>query len=97
MSVDTIDDFAFLSFGVGGNGEAWALGGVGDLGGWCVRRSDDGLGMGRIGKGGGWIHERNGGVAELRLSGDDFDGVAEDVDGSRGRGHVVVVWRCCRR
>jgi hypothetical protein len=31
------------------------------------------------------------------LGGDDFEGVAEDVDGRRGGGHAAVVWRCCRR
>ena len=95
MPVDTVDDLAFLGFGVGGDGETWALGGVGDFGGWRVRRGDDRFRMGRIGKSGGWIHERDGGGAELCLGRDDFDGAAEDVDGCRGRGHVVVVWRCC--
>ena len=97
MSVDTVDDLALLGFGVRGDGETWAFGDVSDLRGWRVRRSDDGLGMGRIGKGGGWIHERDGGGAELCSSRDDFDGVVEDVDGCRRRGHVVMVCRCCRR
>ena len=51
------------------------------------------FGMGRIG--GGWIHECKGGGPELCLGGDDFDGAAEDVDGSGRGGHVVVVWKCC--
>ena len=97
MSVDTVDDFALLGFGVGGDGETWALGGVSDFGGWRVRRSVDRLGLGRIGKGGGWIHKRDGGGPKLCLGGDDLDGAAEDVDGGRGERHVVVVGRCCRR
>ena len=97
MSMDTIDDFALLGFGVGGDGKTWALGGISDFGSWRVGRSDGGFGMGRIGEGGGWVHERDGRGTELCLSRDDFDGVAEDVDGHRGRGHIVVAWRCCRR
>ena len=98
MSVDTIDDLAFFGLGVWGDGETWARGGVGDFGSWCTRRSgNDGFGMGRIGKGGGWIHECDGRGTELRLGRDDLDGVVEDVDGCGGRGHVVVVWRCCRK
>ena len=98
MSVDTIDDFAFLGLGVWGDGETWARGGISGFGGWCARRGgDDRFGMGRIGESGGWIHERNGGSTELCLSRDDFDGIAEDVDGRRGGGHVTVVWRCCCR
>ena len=95
MSMDTIDDFTLLGFGVRGDGETWALGGTSDFGSWCVRRSADGFRMGRIGEGGGWFHERDGRGTELCLSRDDFDGAAEDVDGCRGRGHVA--WRCCRR
>ena len=92
MSVDTIDDFAFLGLGVWGDGETWARGGISGFRGWCARRSsDDRFGMGRIGKSGGWIHERNGGSTELCLGRDDFDGVAEDIDGRRGGGHVAVV------
>ena len=97
MSVDAVDDFALFGFGVGGDSETWALGGVSDFGGRCVRRSDGGFGMGRIGDGGGWIHECNGGGTKLCLGRDDFDGIAKDVDGCRGRGHVVVVWKCWRR
>ena len=89
--MDTVDDFPLFGFGVGGDGETWALGDVSDFGGWRVRRGDNGFGMGRMGKGGGWIHERDGRGTELRLSRDDFNGAAEDVDGCRGRGHVVVV------
>ena len=92
MSVDTIDDFAFLGLGVWGDGETWARGDVSDFRVWRARGSgDDRFGMGRIGKSGGWIHERNGGSTELCLGRDDFDGVAEDVDGRGGGGHVVVV------
>ena len=97
MPVDTIDDFALFGFGVRGDGETRALGGVSDFGGRRVRRSDGRFGMGRIGKGGGWIHERDSRGSELCLNRDDFDGVAEDVDGCRRGGHVAVVWRCCRR
>ena len=39
---------------------------------------------------GSGIHERDGGGTELCLGRDDFDGVAEDVDGLGGGGHVVV-------
>ena len=97
MPMDTVDDFALFGFGVRGDGETWALGGASDFGGWRARRSDGGLGMGRVGKGRGWIHECDGGGTELCLSRDDFDGAAEDVDGCRGGGHAAVVWRCCRR
>ena len=98
MPMDTIDDFAFLGLGVWGDSETWARGRVSDFGGWRARgSSDDGFGMGRIGEGGGWIHERDGGGTKLCLGGDDLDGVAEDVDGRGGRGHVAVVWRCCRK
>ena len=90
--MDTVNDLAFFGLGVWGDGEAWACGSVGDFGSWRARRSgDDGFGMGRVGKGGGWIHECDGGGTELCLDRDDFDGVAEDVDGRGGRGHVVVV------
>ena len=92
MSADTIDDFPFFCLGVGGDGELWARGGMSGLGSWCARGSGvDRLGIGRIGEGRGWIDECDGGGTELRLSGDDFDAAAEDVD---GRGHVVVVWKC---
>ena len=57
------------------------------FGGRCTGGGDDGFGLGRIGGNGGWVHERDGGVAKLHLSGDDFDGAAEDVDGG---GHVAV-------
>ena len=96
--MDTIDDLAFFGFGVWGDGEAWALRGASDLGGWCARRGGaDRFGMGRIGEGGGWIHECDGGGTKLCLGRDDLDGVAEDVDRRGGRGHVVMVWRCCRK
>ena len=92
MSVDTVNDLAFLGLGVWGDGETWARGSVGGFGSWCARGSgDDGLGMVRIGEDGGWIHERDGGGTELCLGRDDFNGVAEDVDGCGSRGHVAVV------
>ena len=92
MSVDTVDDFALLRLGVWGNGEAWACGGVSVFGGWCMRgRGVSGLGVGRIGRGRGWIHERDGGDTELCSGRDDFGVVVEGVDGRR---HVVVVWKC---
>ena len=92
MSVDTIDDFALFGIGVGGDGEAWACGNIGDFGTGRARRgSDSRLWMGRIGEGGGWIHERDGGGTELCSGGDDLSGVAEDVNRCGGRGHVVVV------
>ena len=92
VSVDTVNDLAFFGLGVWGDGETWARGSVSGFGSWCARGSgDDGLGMGRISEGGGWIHERDGGGTELCLGRDDFDGVAEDVDGCGGRGHVAVV------
>ena len=92
MPMDTVNDLAFLGLGVRGDGETWVRGSVSNFGGWRARRSsDDRFGMGRIGKGGGWIHKRDGGGTELCLGGDDLDGVAEDVDGRGGRGHVVVV------
>ena len=94
MSKDPIDDFALFGLRVWGDGESWTCGSVSGLRGRCTRGSgDDGFRMGRIGRDGGWIHERDGGGTELCLSRDDFDSVAEDVDG-RGR-HVAVVWRCC--
>ena len=90
--MDAIDDFALLRLGVWGNGESWAYGGMSVFGGWCKRRSGvSGFGVGRIGGGRGWIHERDGGGTELCLGRDDLDAVAEDVDGRR---HVVVVWKC---
>ena len=92
MSVDTIDDLAFFGLGVWGDGETWAYRGMSSLGGRCSgRSSDDGFGMGRIDGGRGWIHERDGGGTKLCLGRDDFDAVAEDVDGG---GHVAVVWKC---
>ena len=88
MPVDTVDDLALFGLGVGSDGEAWACGSVRDFGSWRARRGgDDGFGMGRIGKRGRWIHERDGGVTELCPGGDDLDSAAEDVDGGR---HVVV-------
>ena len=93
MSVDAINDFALLCLGVWGDGEPWACGGMSVFGGWCKRRSGvNGFGVGRIGRGRGWIHERDGGGTELCLGRDDLDAAAEDVDGRR---HVVVVWKCC--
>ena len=89
MSMDTVDDFALFSLGVQGDGETWARGSVSGFGGRCMRRS--GVDWFRMGREGGWIHERDGGGTELRLGGDDFDAVAEDVDGGR---HVAVVWKC---
>ena len=92
MPMDTVDDLAFFGFGVRGDGETWARGSVSDFGSWRARgSSDDGFGMGRIGRSGGWIHECDGGGTELCLGRDDLDGVVEDVDGRGGRGHVVVL------
>jgi hypothetical protein len=89
---DTINDFALFCLRVWGNGEPWACGGMSGFGGWCKRRSGvDRFGIGRIGGGRGWIHERDGGGTELCLGRDDFDAAAEDVDGGR---HVAVVWKC---
>jgi hypothetical protein len=94
--VDTVDDFALFCLGVWGDGEAWACGGMIGFRSCCAgRRDSDGigfrLGVGGIGRSGGWVHERDGGGTEFRLSGDDFDVAAED--GGVG-GHVVVVWKC---
>ena len=90
MSKDPIDDFALFGLRVWGDGKSWARGSVSDFGGWCTRGSGgDGLGIGGIGRDGGWIHECDGGGTELRSGGDDFDVVAEDVGG----GHVAVVWK----
>ena len=98
MPMDAVNDFAFFGLRVRGEGEAWARGSVSDFGSRRARGgSDDRFGMSRVGKGGGWIHERDGGGTKLCLGRDDLDGVAEDVDGCGGRGHIVVVWRCCRR
>ena len=92
VPMDTVDDLAFFSFGVWGDGETWARGSVSGFGSRRARRSsDDRFGMGRVGKGGGWLHKRDGGGTELCLGRDDFDGAAEDVDGRGGRGHVVAV------
>ena len=100
MSMDTVDDFALFGFGVRGDGETWAYRGVSGFGGRCARGSSDdglGLGVGEVSGSRGRIHECDGGGAEFCLGRDDLDGVAEDVDGCGGRGHVVVVWRCCRK
>ena len=100
MSVDTVDDLALFDLRVRGDGEAWTCGGVSSFGGWCARGSGDGgfgLSVGEVSRSGGRIHECNSGGAELCLGRDDLDGVVEDVDGGRGRGHVAVVWKCCRR
>ena len=92
MSQNAVDDFALFGLGVWGNGKARSYRGMSGLGGWCAGRcGDDWFGMGRIGRDGGWVHERNGGGTELCLGRDDFDAVAEDVDGGR---HVVMVWKC---
>jgi hypothetical protein len=92
MLADTINDFALFCLRVWGDGEPWACGGMSGFGGWCKRRSGvDRFGIGRIGGGRGWIHERDGGGTELCLGRDDFDAAAEDVDGGR---HVAVVWKC---
>ena len=89
VSADTIDDLAFLGLGVWGDGELWAHGGMGGFGSRCSRGSgNDGFELARIGRDGGWIHERDGGGTELCLGRDDLDAVAEDVDWGR---HVVVV------
>ena len=89
--VDTVDDLAFFCLGVWGDGEAWACGDMSGFGGRCVRgRGSDGvglgLGIGEVGWSRGWIHERDGGGTELCLGRDDFDAVAEDVDGGFGGG-----------
>ena len=98
MSVNAVDNFAFLGLGVWGDGETWACGSVSGFRARCAgRSSDDGFGMGRIGRGDGWVHERDGRGTELCLSRDDVDGAAEDVDGCRGGRHVVLAGRCCRR
>ena len=100
MTVDAIDDLAFLRLGVWGDGEVWTCGGRRGFGSRRARGSSDdgfGLGVGEVSRSGGWVDERDGGGTELCLGRDDLDGIAEDVDGSgRGR-HVVVVWRCCCR
>ena len=98
MSVDAVDDLAFFGLGIWGDGEAWACGSVSGFGGRCTRRSGDnglGLGVGEVSGSRGRVHECDGRGTELCLGRDDLDGVAEDVDGRRGGGHVVVVWRCC--
>ena len=100
MPTDTVDDLSFLGLGVWGDGEAWTCRGRGSFGGRCARGSSNdglGLGIGEVSGSGGWIHESDGGGTEFCLGRDDLDGVAEDVDGSRGGRHVVVVWRCCCR
>ena len=100
MSVDAVDDLAFFGLGIWSDGETWACGSVSDFGSGCTRRcGDDGLGLsvGEVSGSKGRVHECDGGGAKLCLGRDDLDGVAEDVDGRGGRGHVVVVWRgCCR-
>ena len=89
---DTIDDFALFCLRVWGDGESWALGGMSSFRGWCTGRSGIvRFGIGGIGGGRGWIHERDDGGTELCLGRDDFDVAAEDVDGGR---HVAVVWKC---
>ena len=100
VPMDAVDDFALLSLRVRGDGETRACRSVSDFGGWCARGSGDdrfGLGVSEVSGSGGWVHERNGGGAELCLGRDDSDGVAEDVDGSGWGRHVVKVWRCCWR
>ena len=82
MSVDTINDFALFRLGVWGDGESWACGGMSILDGWCERGSGvNGFRVGGIGRSRGWVHERDGRGTELCLGRDDFDAVAEDVDG----------------
>ena len=96
MVVDAGYDFAFLGVRVGGNGEVRVLNGCMDgFRGRCTWERDGGwvivgfgLGVGEVSGSGGRIHERDGGGTELCLGRDDFDAVAEDVDGGR---HVVVV------
>ena len=98
VAVDTVDDFALFGLGVWGDGKTGACGGMSGFWGRCTRGSGDdglGLGVGEVSRSGGWIHECNGGGAELCLGRDDFDGAVEDVDGGRRGGHVAVVWRCC--
>ena len=86
MPMDTINNFAFLGLGVWSDGETWTRRGGSGFGGWRARGSGvDGF---RVSREGRWIHERNGGLAELCLSGDDLDGVVEDVVG----GHGVKAW-----
>ena len=98
MTMDAIDDFAFLGLGVWGDGEAWTCGGRGDFGSRCARGSSDdgfGLGISEVSGSGSWVDERDGGGTEFCLGRDDFDGVAEDVDGCGDGRHIVVVGRCC--
>ena len=102
MSMDTVDDFALFGFGVWGDGETWACGGVNGFGSRCARRRGSGdvgfgLGVDEVGRDGRWIHEHDGGGAELRLGRDDLDGVAEDGAGFDRGGHVVMAWKCCCR
>ena len=98
MPLNAVDDFALFGLGVWGDGETWARGGMSDFGSWRMGRSGvGGLGMSGISDSGGWIHERDGGVTELCVSRDDFDGVAENGGGFGGGRHVVVVERCCCR
>ena len=91
VSKDAIDNFAFFSLGVWGDGKTWTCGGVSGFRSRCARGgSGDGFRIGGIGRDGGWIHERDGGGTELCLGRDDFDAIAEDGGG----GHVTVVWKC---
>ena len=90
MSVDAINDFALFRLGVWGDGESWACRSGSGFGGWRARGSgDDGfcLGVGEVSRSGGRVHERDGRGTEFCLGRDDFDAVAEDVDGGR---HVMV-------
>ena len=92
VAMDAVDDFAFFGLGVGGDGETWAYRSVSGFRARCAGRSnDDWFGVGRTGRDGGWIHERDSGGTELCLGRDDLGAAAEDVDGGR---HVVVVWKC---
>ena len=90
MIVDTENDLAFLRIGIGGDGKVRAFGGHMDrLGSWCMGERN-----------GRWIDEGDGGGSKLCadgvLRGDGWEVVDGGV-GFGGRGHVVVVWRYCRR
>ena len=62
---------------------------------WVCGGVEFGLGVSEMGRNGGWVHERDGGGAELGMGRDDFDAAAEDGGvGLDGRGHVEVEWKC---
>ena len=95
VSMDMVDDFAFFGLGVWGDGETWTRRGVNGFGSRRVRGRGSGdvgfgLGVDEVGRGGRWIHERDGGGTELCLGRDGLDGVAEDGAGLDRGGHVVV-------